>query len=97
MDNEYKIKQFAGEIRSLSGRIGIFVAQLPSGDETLERVTDELLAISEDVEEAAEDYAEPEDEECSSCMGLGYFDEDGEPSSDRRDRKCSDCQGTGLM
>lgn len=34
-------------------------------------------------------------QECTSCKGYGYFDEDGEPSVDLRNRKCLDCRGTG--
>lgn len=78
MDKETTIKGFAGELRTLSHRIGLFVMQLPSGNDTLERITDELLTSAEDVDEAAEEFEEPEDEdeededESPHCVGEDY-------------------------
>jgi DnaJ-class molecular chaperone len=46
----------------------------------------------EDVLDVSTDY-----QECPSCRGYGYFDEDGEPTTDRRGRKCLDCGGEGTV
>lgn len=35
--------------------------------------------------------------ECNSCLGYGYFDADGDPTSDRNGRKCLDCRGEGRL
>jgi DnaJ-class molecular chaperone len=35
--------------------------------------------------------------ECPSCLGHGFFNEEGNPSTDRRMRKCTDCTGTGVV
>lgn len=34
-------------------------------------------------------------DECASCIGHGFFDDNDIPTHDRRCRKCLDCRGTG--
>jgi hypothetical protein len=66
--------------------------------EMVEADEDCLTAVDEAVADELERLEEDSDdeEECTSCLGYGHFDEaSGEPKL--RGRPCGDCRGTGRV
>jgi DnaJ-class molecular chaperone len=45
----------------------------------------------------AKPAAKRDPDECPSCDGFGYLNEEGRGSVDRRNRACGDCRGTGKV